>query len=1022
VKLPTTLKTIGSQAFLGCRGFTSFVIPERVTSIGSYAFSDCINLASISVPPTVSAFGNNAFNNCGKLSIYSHMNSFATIYAIENAMPFIPTNDSFPDSPLLSLDRSKTSYDTNFSNISLSGSILMNLKYAIKKDDINNVSDMKVFIKLPLNTQIINSSLTVDGTVINNFTNDDNNLIIPVTAVSGSIKFSVKPTQQTNIVSYAQLSFKKDGSAKTEIIGIINEYTPLLTLVADDIVDMDSVPVSGIAPPESTVSLFVNNVAAGSVKASKAGLYYTTVAINNPVNYMSYEIRAESGVNSAVKTVLYQQNTPVLIELKMLYNGTEYDLNTNTGKSPIITFVSGKPFTFKAKFRNADMMEDVFIVSDRNNIKKYIKAEWDNNSNQYIASGFFDPSNKGYVPGIITVEYAAKSNTMAINEPIDFMEDMYAGDLTDALKQSQVEVIFNTPEYSEFDIKFSTNPALQELADQELKLIIKTTEKIYGSDFTGVLDGWEGAITFFDQNYWLNILERPDGVWVAVHDISSNKIIEYIIEFNTALYGEENWATKSLQTMSEISFITGMVVDYYGILSDDEKLRQDISRNPNLTTEQRTEALIKADELQFDRTIFLCLTSMISLVTISMAATTVMAGPTIVFGLLFGAITASSSFFWDMRMANIRSGGAGVSFNFRWAIDPSGYVYEAEPSNRLTGVKTTVYWKENDSDTPVIWDASEFNQYNPLYTDNDGQYAWDVPEGLWQVKYELDGYETAYSEWLPVPPPQTEVNIGMVSLAAPEVSLFTIYGSYAEVEFTRYMKPHTVGALTLTAPDGANIPYTLSMPQDETALDGAVYARRYILTYNNGYTATEGSYTLTTNENILSYAGKPAKVEALTAELEPGILISPREANVPKGGSLQFSATDEETGSSVAVEWTLIGNQSAGTSINAAGLLTIAEDESAETLTITATAQDGSGRTNTAIVHVVPTTTFLYGDVNSDGSINSSDHQRLFEHLNGTNLLAGDALTAGDVNKDGNINSSDHQRLFEHLNGTNPLS
>ena len=64
----------------------------------------------------------------------------------------------------------------------------------------------------------------------------------------------------------------------------------------------------------------------------------------------------------------------------------------------------------------------------------------------------------------------------------------------------------------------------------------------------------------------------------------------------------------------------------------------------------------------------------------------------------------------------------------------------------------------------------------------------------------------------------------------------------------------------------------------------------------------------------------------------------------------------------------------------------------------------------------------LYGDVNDDDIITSSDHQRLFEHLNGTNPLTGDALIASDVNKDGITTSSDHQRLFEHLNGTNPLS
>lgn len=46
-----------------------------------------------------------------------------------------------------------------------------------------------------------------------------------------------------------------------------------------------------------------------------------------------------------------------------------------------------------------------------------------------------------------------------------------------------------------------------------------------------------------------------------------------------------------------------------------------------------------------------------------------------------------------------------------------------------------------------------------------GCYAWDVPEGWWRVKYEKESHETVWSDWLPVPPPQTDVNIGMVSTA-----------------------------------------------------------------------------------------------------------------------------------------------------------------------------------------------------------------------------------------------------------------
>ncbi len=132
-------------------------------------------------------------------------------------------------------------------------------------------------------------------------------------------------------------------------------------------------------------------------------------------------------------------------------------------------------------------------------------------------------------------------------------------------------------------------------------------------------------------------------------------------------------------------------------------------------------------------------------------------------------------------------------------IDPSGYVYEGVSSNRLQGVTATCYYKEVVADiygdlheNIVLWDAAEYAQENPLFTDEMGMYRWDVPQGLWQVKFEKEGYQTTYSEWLPVPPPQLEVNIAMVQNVMPEVKAAKAYEEGVEIEFSKYMMPETL--------------------------------------------------------------------------------------------------------------------------------------------------------------------------------------------------------------------------------------
>jgi hypothetical protein len=80
----------------------------------------------------------------------------------------------------------------------------------------------------------------------------------------------------------------------------------------------------------------------------------------------------------------------------------------------------------------------------------------------------------------------------------------------------------------------------------------------------------------------------------------------------------------------------------------------------------------------------------------------------------------------------------------KYIWDPSGYVYEVTAENRIEGVTTTILEQDAASGQFCYWDAAEYLQKNPLTTDAEGRYAWDVPAGYWQVIYEKE----AYCDWL----------------------------------------------------------------------------------------------------------------------------------------------------------------------------------------------------------------------------------------------------------------------------------
>ena len=232
-------------------------------------------------------------------------------------------------------------------------------------------------------------------------------------------------------------------------------------------------------------------------------------------------------------------------------------------------------------------------------------------------------------------------------------------------------------------------------------------------------------------------------------------------------------------------------------------------------------------------------------------------------------------------------------------IDPSGYVYEAVSSNRLQGVTATAYYKETVEDmygdlheNIVLWNAEEYAQENPLFTDEYGMYQWDVPQGLWQVKFEKEGYQTTYSEWLPVPPPQLEVNIAMTQLLQPSVLNGKAYSGGVELTFDKYMDPETLTTENIMVTKNGNpIEGTIKLLNEEVAYEGETqtYASkiRFEVPAGEELLATD-AVQLTVRKAVKSYAGVQMEadyVQDFDVELQVTKVAVDELINVAYGGT-----------------------------------------------------------------------------------------------------------------------------------------
>lgn len=322
-----------------------------------------------------------------------------------------------------------------------------------------------------------------------------------------------------------------------------------------------------------------------------------------------------------------------------------------------------------------------------------------------------------------------------------------------------------------------------------------------------------------------------------------------------------------------------------------------------------------------------------------------------------------------------------------FSIDPSGFIYEAVTNNRVSDAIVTAYWipydGENDSywEKPdeskmEIWNAGEYGQENPLQTDASGSYAWDVTEGWWKVVVEKSGYEKTESEWLPVPPPQMNINLGLVSKAAPKVDNVEVNGSNITVTFDNYIDPTTASNMKVTDAEGNNIDYTLEYSEDEIGADDVVYAKVFTLRLKGA----KETVIFSVPNTVKSYAGVSVEEYSQTLKL-----------TITEDNSTD-SATDTTTDSAKG------SDTDKGTSSD-----TDKGDNS-----------DTDTSSDTKNTNDQPVSKGKLGDLDGDNEINSGDALFILRMSVNLEEKTDDNIKLADIDLDGDISSADALEILRY--------
>ena len=887
--IPDSVTTIGQNAFTGCTGLRSAVVGGGITSIPSYMFYNCRNLQMIFIPRNISAISSySLYNHHKELEIIGYTGSFAQQYAIDNKIEFLPV-----DSITV-----KTNDITNIPVIRVSG--------FLQKDGL--------------------AKIYIDGTSAGEFTSNG------VHKYNGTITLPDKEGRYTITAE----SFNDDGEKVAASCMI--EYDKNAPALAKFILhhngrnlDLNSDSSEGkvltVVPTKPyTFEVHMNNTAQIEelyVYSEKNGNFESMQAVYDPQKDI-WVASGNFGINKYVPgdltvEMLLKDSLSSSVRIKpdravMFSSKSENNINAVPDSDtpeiilPKTSFAPGEAFTVTVTEITAQMLNASAFV-----------AIYDAGAEHEAYKQYLYPNKVSENTLTFTAPYTLGDYEIRLyNRDYVYTDETFVTSVPFTVSSSTTTAVTTTT--STF-----TNTPTTTTAVTVPEIILSKSDFNPGERMLVTLTG----VTAELYNDWAFIGLYQSG---SPHDaeldfeypdtIGTNTFTFYAPyaagDYEMRFY-RNDWEDSDDSLITRVSFTVGgtggeTTAPITTIITEitTPETTPIVTTTGELTTTSElttTPEYTTTDELT--TTVFTTITELTTTIEDTTTLETTVSTEAITTAINTTPTQTTTPEFTEKYDGNATPPPAPqppqtkpknapycippkkpvkpnnwvvcrpvCSNKIRYILDPSGYIYEAVPSNRLSGVKASVYHAgtpENPGMT--LWESEDYEQVNPLFSDNNGRFAWDVPENFWLVKTELDGFYTAYSQWMPVPPEQLNVNIGMISKTAPTVGNFNGYPQAVEIIFNKYMDTETLTTSNITVTkSGSPVNGTIELINAEHSIDPATEYADYI----DGIFATVIRFVptipltvgdtvqLNINSDVKSYAGV-----SMAADFKQSVTIKP---------------------------------------------------------------------------------------------------------------------------------------------------